>query len=356
MTTQTTTPKTPNTPTTRTPKGLTGIPENTGRALTTGGGILTAASTFLAWTWTAAFPGNLTVYGYPGGLQVLVLIGATLTALFSLASYGIKGLRWLAPAGTDSAIKLSALGTFATAWFTIIAISIQLGGLVNLEPGGCVVALATLTTLLGALSLPFTRPEPEPVDPDDTRWEQLRHHTRNNTSIIKAAFASRTATPARNLPASAEILIIVAALALGLTVFTYGIGTEYDELFIGFLITAGFGFAALAKAGLIDRLSALTAKHRNVTMIGAFVAAALFPFTQIRRPIRNHRRLHPHLRHRRPRPQHRRRPRRPPRPRIRRLPRRRRLHRRHGLRLPLLPLRHPPPLLGLRPHSAPQSP
>ncbi|WP_210587480.1 branched-chain amino acid ABC transporter permease [Streptomyces sp. GESEQ-35] len=280
MTTQTSTPQTPAQDPTGATSGLIGIPPHIGRALATGGGILTVISTFLAWTWTSAFPGDLTVYGYPGGLQVLVLIGGALTALFGLASYGIKGLRWLVPAGADSAIKTAALAAFATAWYTIIAISAQLGGLANLEPGGWIVAIATLAALLGALSLPFQRPAPDPSDPDDTGWEQFRHNARHTGAIIKAAFASGTTTPARKLPAYAEILVIVAALALGLTVFTYGIGTEYDELFVGFLITAGFGFAAAAKAGLVNRVSELTSKHRTVTMIGAFVAAAAFPFTQ----------------------------------------------------------------------------
>ncbi|MFI6036931.1 branched-chain amino acid ABC transporter permease [Streptomyces sp. NPDC051315] len=280
MTTQTTAPQTPDKTTGATTHSLVGIPPHTGRALATAGGALTIVSTFLAWTWTAAFPGDLTVYGYPGGLQVLVLIGGALTTLLGLASYGVKGLRWLTPAGADSALKLAALGTFATAWYTILAISSKLGGLVNLEPGGWVVAVATLVALLGALALPFQRPETEPADPEDSAWEQYRHNRRNNWTVIKAAFATGPVAPARKLPAYAEILIIVAALALGLTVFTYGIGTEYDELFIGFLLTAGFGFGAAAKAGLVARVSALTSKHRNVTMIGAFVAAAAFPFTQ----------------------------------------------------------------------------
>ncbi|GAQ67361.1 branched-chain amino acid ABC transporter permease [Streptomyces scabiei] len=280
MTTQTTAPQATGTTTAGTQHSLVGIPPHIGRALATGGGALTIVSTFLAWTWTSAFPGDLTVYGYPGGLQVLVLIGGALTTLIGLSSYGITGLRWLTPAGADSALKLAALGTFATAWYTIIAISAKLGGAVNLEPGGWIAGIATLLALLGALSLPYTRPETEPGDPDDTGWDQYRHRARNQRTVIKAAFASGTAAPARQLPAYAEILIIVAALALGLTVFTYGIGTEYDELFIGFLITAGFSFGAAAKAGLVGRISALTAKHRNVTMIGAFVAAAAFPFTQ----------------------------------------------------------------------------
>ncbi|MFJ2258307.1 branched-chain amino acid ABC transporter permease [Streptomyces sp. NPDC087844] len=281
MTTETNTPQTPATAPPGPNTGLIGIPPHIGRALATGGGVLTIISTFLAWTWTDAFPGDLTVYGYPGGLQVLVLIGGILTTLFALASYGIKGLRWLTPAGADSAIKLAALAAFTTAWYTILAISAELGGLANLEPGAWVAAAATLAALLGALSLPFERPAPDPFDPEDTAWEQFRHNARHNRTVVKAAFASGTTkAPARALPAYAEILIIIAALSLGLIVFTYGIGTEYDQQFIGFLITAGFGFAAAAKAGLVNRISALTGKHRNVTMLGAFVAAAAFPFTQ----------------------------------------------------------------------------
>jgi branched-chain amino acid transport system permease protein len=279
MTTQTTTADALGT-TTATRAGLIGVPENIGRALATGGGTLAVISTFLSWTWTTTFPGNLTVYGYPGGLQILVLIGGALTTLFGLASYGIKGLGWLVPAGADSSIKLAALGTFATAWYTILAITIQLGGLVNLEPGGFVVAIATLAALLGALALPFTRPEPEIADPEDSPWEQFQLSGRNSWAIVKACFATGTAAPARKIPAYAEILVIVAAMAVGLIVFTYGIGTEYDELFVGFLITVGFGFAALAKAGLVARISAITGKHRTITMSGAFIAAALFPFTQ----------------------------------------------------------------------------
>ncbi|MGW5334972.1 branched-chain amino acid ABC transporter permease [Streptomyces bauhiniae] len=285
MTTQTTapgTPETPDTPDSDAPAatGLIGLPATLGRALATGGGALAVVSAFLAWTWTSEFPGDLTVYGYPGGLQVLVLIGGLFTTLFGLASYGVKGLKVLTPGNADSALKLAALGTFATAWYTVIAISVELGGVVNLEPGGYLVALATLAALLGALALPYQRPEPDPADPDDTGWEAFRHRARQNWQNFKAAFAAEPPAPGRTLPAWAEILVITGVMALGLLVFTYGIGTEYDELFIGFLITAGFGFAALAKAGLVARISAITTRHRTVTMTGAFVAAAAFPFTQ----------------------------------------------------------------------------
>jgi branched-chain amino acid transport system permease protein len=283
MTTQTTapeTPETPSTPPTGSGSGLIGIPPHLGRALATGGAVLTILATFLAWTWTADFPGDLTVYGYPGGLQVLVLIGGALTTLFGLASYGVKYLRWLVPAGADAALKFAALATFATAWYTVIAISVELGGVVNLEPGGYIVAATSLIAFLGALTLPFQRPEADPIDPDDSGWEHFKNRAAHTRDTIKAAFSTGNARPAPKLPAVAEILVIVAIFAVALIVFTYGIGTEYDELFAGFLITAGFGFAALAKSGLVAHASQITARHQNITMVGAFVTAALFPFTQ----------------------------------------------------------------------------
>ncbi|MEV8125625.1 branched-chain amino acid ABC transporter permease [Streptomyces sp. NPDC085944] len=280
MTTQTTAPKNAGAPAPGDNPGLIGIPAHIGRALATGGGVLTVVSTFLAWTWTAEFPGDLTYYGYPGGLQVLVLVAGALTTLIGLASYGVKGLGWLVPAGADAALRFAALAAFATTWYTVIAISAQLGGLVNLEPGGYLAAAVTLIALIGSLALPVERPEPDPFDPDDTGWERFRHNSAHNWQTVKAAFTSGSPRPVRALPSYAEILIIVAVLAAGLFVFTYGIGTEYDELFVGFLITAGFGFAALNKAGLIAQAAQITARHQNITICGAFLAAACFPFTQ----------------------------------------------------------------------------
>ncbi|CAM5565536.1 branched-chain amino acid ABC transporter permease [Streptomyces tanashiensis] len=261
--------------------GLIGfVPVGIARALTLGGGILSVASCFTAWTWTPRFPGDLTFYGSPGGLQMQVLVTGLLTTLFALSSYGVKGTRWLTPAGGDAALKLAALANFAIAWFTVGAISVTLGGPVNLEPGGAIVALASLLALLGALALPFERPKVLPVDPEDTGWDQFKHRAGNGWDSFKAAFAT---APVRRLPSmhsSVEILIITGILAVALGVFTYGIGTEYDELFLGFLITAGLGFAAVNKSGLMQQAAQLTKKHQNLSIAGAFTAAALFPFTQ----------------------------------------------------------------------------
>ncbi|MBB5933572.1 branched-chain amino acid ABC transporter permease [Streptomyces zagrosensis] len=242
------------------------------RALTAIGTIGALISTFVAWTWTTSFPGNLTVTGYPGGLQLITLTGAVLTTVYLIVGYGIRGLRWLAPAGTSGPVLYLALGTLGTTWYTLLAITVDLGGLANLEPGGYIAAATTLIAVIGALGLPTdsaTDPRPSPNAPGPPSWYRLRR-----------ALASVPPQRAKPLPVWAEILAIAIAFGIGLYLFTYGIDTEYAELFLGYLILTSFGFAALNSAGLIARLTALTTKHHNIALAAAFVAAACFPFTQ----------------------------------------------------------------------------
>ncbi|MFD5325868.1 branched-chain amino acid ABC transporter permease [Streptomyces sp. NPDC127092] len=213
------------------------------------GSAAAVASTFLAWTWTTAFPGNLTVYGYPAPLQMLTLVGAVLTGAHALAALGVKGLGWLIPTGARKALWILALGTFATTLFTAISIIVELGALVDLEPGAGVAVVAAAVPAIAAYKLP-----------DDTR---------------KAA-------PAKALPSWAEILVIVAVFALGLYVVTFGIDTEDSEpqLFIAYLILVGSAATALVKSGLTQRLAQITARNRQVTITASIVMAIAFPFIQ----------------------------------------------------------------------------
>ncbi|MET9597058.1 branched-chain amino acid ABC transporter permease [Streptomyces sp. NPDC006459] len=214
-----------------------------------GGSLLTIVSAFLAWTWTADFPGDLTYYGSPASIQYVTLAGAALTLAYALSALGVKGLGWLAPTGTRKAIWFLALGSLAATWFTVISITVVLGGVINLEPGAYVALVGSLIPALAAYKLP-----------DDTR----------------------KATPAKQLPSWAEILIITGVFALGLFVITFGIDTDDKEpqLFVAYLITVGFVALALNKAGLFARLGSITAKHRQVTLIGTAAAAIAFPFIQ----------------------------------------------------------------------------
>ncbi|MGW1767464.1 branched-chain amino acid ABC transporter permease [Streptomyces sp. NPDC002073] len=214
-----------------------------------GGSLATIASTYLAWTWTTDFPGDLTIYGSPAPLQMLTLVGALLTAAFALSALGTKGFGWLTPTGARKAVWLLALGTFATTLFTVVSIAVELGGVAHLEPGAYVAVVASLVPALAAYKLP-----------DDTR---------------KAA-------PAGKLPSWAEILVITGAFAVGLYVVTFGIDTDDKEpqLFIAYLIIVLFATTALLKSGLVERFSEITARNRQVTIIGTMAAAVAFPFIQ----------------------------------------------------------------------------
>ncbi|GAA2630685.1 branched-chain amino acid ABC transporter permease [Streptomyces spororaveus] len=213
------------------------------------GSLLTIVSAFLAWTWTAEFPGDLTYYGSPADLQYVTLAGGALTLVHALSALGVKGLGWLTPNGSRKALFFLTLGNLAATWFTVLAITVVLGGVVNLEPGALVALVGSLIPVIAVSKLP-----------DDTR---------------KAA-------PAKQLPSWAEILIITAVFAIGLFVITYGIDTDDKEpqLFVAYLITVGLAAFALNKSGLFARLGGLTAKYRQVTLIGTAAAAIAFPFIQ----------------------------------------------------------------------------
>ncbi|TKA10741.1 branched-chain amino acid ABC transporter permease [Actinacidiphila oryziradicis] len=240
------------------------LPVNVARALTAVGGLATAASAYLAWTWTSDFPGDLTYYGAPAGVQWLTFVAGLLTLLFSLSGYSVKGLRWLA-SQTTAPLLISSLGGLAVTWYSLGAIAVELGGLANLTTGGTIAGVAALIPVIGALGLPKADTAPD-------------------GGGLKARLAAYTAkldrtTPRTQVPAWQQRAIITLAIAVGLSVFTYGIDS-YTETFIGFLIVVGFGAWALHAAGILERFSALTATHRGFSTVLAFAAAAVFPFTQ----------------------------------------------------------------------------
>ncbi|MFF3015144.1 branched-chain amino acid ABC transporter permease [Streptomyces sp. NPDC057939] len=214
-----------------------------------GGSLLTVVSAFLAWTWTAEFPGDLTYYGSPAPIQFLSLVGALLTAAHALSGLGVKGLRWLTPTGTRKPVWILSLGTLAGTWFTVLAIAWVLGGFAHLEPGAYVALVGSLIPALAAFKLP-----------DD----------------------SHKAAPAKKLASWVEIVIIAVSFAVGLFVVTFGIDTDDKEpqLFVTYLIIIGFAATALLKSGLFDRLGTLTANNRQVTLIATAAAAITFPFIQ----------------------------------------------------------------------------
>lgn len=135
-------------------RGLVALPQTAARALIAVGAVATIASTFMSWTYTADFPGDLTYYGSPAGLQILDLVAGALTLLFALTLFDVRGLGWLNPARATQPVLLATAAAFAVSWFSAIAIAVDLKGLVALDPGAYVAAVGSAIALVGALALP----------------------------------------------------------------------------------------------------------------------------------------------------------------------------------------------------------
>jgi branched-chain amino acid transport system permease protein len=212
------------------------------------GGAGAIASTFMSWTGSSDFPGNLTVSGYPGGSQLITLGAGVLVVLYAFAAFGIPGLRWLAPRGSAKASVIIAGGAAAATWYTVIAIGWVLHGLANVDPGGWLAGLATLVALGGALALRSDEREAEEV----------------------------------KLPSWIEILILAGAMAVAMLLITFGVTTPVDnhELFISYLIAVIFGIWGLYQSGLVATFSDILGRNRSVAAVAVLFAALLFPFTQ----------------------------------------------------------------------------
>ncbi|HEU5428472.1 MAG TPA: hypothetical protein VFU74_16445 [Actinocrinis sp.] len=217
------------------------------KALVTVGAFASLASTFLAWTWTASFPGDLSVTGYPGGNQVITLVVSVLLIFALGPAYGVPGLRWLAPRGYVWLLRGLALANLASTWYILLAVVVELNGLANWVSGSWVALIATLLPVVGSFLLP-----------DD------RHD----------------AAKARPMPRWAQAVVIFVSIIVGMFIADYGITTGFTEEFLGWALAVGFAAWGLYSSGALTRLTGLTAQNRVATAAAAFVAALLFVFLQ----------------------------------------------------------------------------
>ncbi|MBS2547116.1 hypothetical protein KGQ19_09555 [Catenulispora sp. NL8] len=221
-----------------------------GKCLIALGSAAALGSTFLAWTWTTAFPGDLTVTGYPGGNQLITLFLSILTLLAlapALVPGGLPGTRWMAPRGSARLLRGLALANAASTGYVVIAIAWELGGVANYVAGTWIAGASALLAVLGAWLLPDDDHEPAPARPTP-RW--------------------------------AQVVVVFVVVMLGLLVADFGVTTGFSEEFIGFCLGAGFAGRGLAASGLFDRFSALTAANRTATGCAVLAAAVSFVFLQ----------------------------------------------------------------------------
>jgi branched-chain amino acid transport system permease protein len=210
------------------------------------GAVLLALGTFLSWSYVATILGNLSVYVYPGSVQLFALFLALVAIAFLLMYRGpLHRLGdWF-----KSALAVRTLGLGSAVFMTIVLllIAVQSGGLINIDPGGWVSWVGSLLLAAGG---------------------QLMQ-VRAINDPIRA-----------KLPGWVEILVIVILLALALFGSAFALGQEDGSVFLLFFVALGTAIWALASCGFFTWIGILAARHRRVLMLGAFVVAFLFPFTQ----------------------------------------------------------------------------
>jgi len=210
------------------------------------GVVLLALGCFLSWSYVADILGDLSIDGYPGALQILVLILVVVALLLLLAHRGpLRRLgHWL---DTTAALRVLGVGAVAIMVLTVAIIATSSGGLINVQPGGWLSLFGAGLLAGGAWLLPA----PETRD------------------ILRA-----------RVPGWLEILVIVAIMATALFGAAFALDQNDGSIFSLFLILAGTIAFALARAHAFTWVGVIAQRHQRVLTLGAFAVAFLFPFTQ----------------------------------------------------------------------------
>ena len=207
---------------------------------------LLVAGTFLSWSYTADVLGDLSINFYPGGVQISMIVLGLVALLFLLAHRGPLAFlgEWLDTAG---ALRALGLGAVVYMVITLALIAYQSGGLVNINPGGWVSLVGALLLAASGLML-LSRQHRDPLFAKTSSWLEI------GTIIVLMA-----------------LLLFGAAYALDIAD-----GGSF-MLFLVFVATVALG---LTRAGAFTWVGLIAQKNRQVLMLGAFVVAFLFPFTQ----------------------------------------------------------------------------
>jgi branched-chain amino acid transport system permease protein len=212
-----------------------------------GGAALVIIGSFLSWSYDSNILGDLSINFYPGGLQILAIIAAVLALVLLMCVRGPLANRlglWL-----DAALGLRALGIGLALYMvlTVVAISVESDGLINVNPGGWISLVGALLLLAGAYSIP--------------------QRELNDLSRAK-------------LPGWFEIAAIAVVMAAVLFGAAYALGLKDAWSFILFLVFAAGVVTALFRTGTMTWFGHVANRQRKVLTLAAFAVAFFFPFTQ----------------------------------------------------------------------------
>ncbi|MFF0340871.1 branched-chain amino acid ABC transporter permease [Kribbella sp. NPDC004875] len=207
---------------------------------------LVIVGSFLSWSYDGTILNDLSINFYPGGLQILTIVGALLALVLLLAEKGplTRLGSWL-----DATLGLRTLGAGLSLYMVLILVAIgtESAGLINVNPGAYVSLVGALLIAVSGWLMPL---------------RQLR-----DLSEAK-------------LPGWFEILAIAVLMAAILFVAAYALGLQDAWSFILCLVFVAVVAVALFRTGVLTWLGFASQRHKRVLTLAAFVVAFLFPFTQ----------------------------------------------------------------------------
>jgi branched-chain amino acid transport system permease protein len=219
------------------------------RAVAMVGALVMISSIFLSWSYGHEALDDVGYWGSPSPLQVFfAVLAILLLALLAIPLIGKPKLgRWARIVAWNTSAKTASISALAMALVAVAAIAIELGGLVNVDPGGWV---ALVGGLIAVLSTPFLPDSPEPT-----------------LYRLKS-------------PKWAQILAIVATMATALFGAAYALGMSDAGAFLTFGAFLVGLVMILRQFGIFGWLGIAGASNNRVLVISAFFVAFAFPFTQ----------------------------------------------------------------------------
>jgi branched-chain amino acid transport system permease protein len=213
------------------------LPLRTCQATAAAAFVLEVVGTNLAWATYTGFPGLMSLSFYPAGARSYVLA-------LSLA-LGLVAVRFTR---RRQAGIWASLASFAVTLQTLIAISRDGGGLVNVSAGAWITLLGTILGIVAFIALP------DDGAPLPSSWPRM--------------------------PRVLDGLAVVAGIGAAMLLLVYGLSVDPANQFVALVIALIGGFAALNRLGLFAWLGALYARQQGLSLALIGLAAISFPFTQ----------------------------------------------------------------------------
>lgn len=219
------------------------------RAVGITGGLVMVAAVFMPWAYAHEAVDDMAYWGSPSplqlffGLQALLLLALLAVPLVGKAKLG----RWAHVVAWNTTAKTAAISALAMAAVAVAAIAIELGGLVNVDPGGWVALVGGLMAIGSTLFLPDSL-EPSLERVKSPKWLQI-------------------------VAIGASMAVLLFGAAYGLDLSDAGAFLTFGAFLVGLVMI-------LRAFGVLGWLSIAAANNNRVLVLSAFTVAFAFPFTQ----------------------------------------------------------------------------